>query len=449
MPLIACTIIHIVNTFLKVKLNRSRCFINLGIKQGVCVVVFLLTYIILMLIGRNNIIDAVLFVLSVIALFSIYETTLYLVEWLQSKISVDKNDDERIIKKLYLSKIISADNEWDNSSFDNDEISKMLYEFINISNDNQMGHVVIRSMTTVDKDNVEKLCVKAKEGYHVIIRGSFEQISAKCSDVLFDGKLTEINEEIINGFKEKFDRIESADKIVCAFKEIKDINAEEENNFILAGCGIFDYEIQELPVKKQELKVAENYKGLITNMFSLLIISILIASDVFASLFDAVVFNCNAILTSGVALMILTSVISCCGEFKCAEGSRKYITVFLSVVSVCISYFFGRYVMLNSDYANDLFFVVTANVMANVTVISYIILTVLISVKYFTNKTKIISVLLCLLLLTFTFLPIYTKAIQGYNINYIFISVALLISIISVAICKIINFFLRTKNNGK
>ncbi len=446
--IIICSIIHCLNFFLKVKLDRKNYFVNIGIKHGVCVIVFMFTYLILIMMGHNNVFYAVAFLLSVIALFEFYETNLSFIEWINLLITSKKEIKvtvEQPLKKIILSKLVAADKEW-NNNFDEDEISRMLFEFVNISNDNQMGHVVIRSMTSTDENNVEKIYVKAKEGYHIIIRGALEHICVKCSDVFLDGKLTETNDEVINKFREKLDSIDCAQKIVCAFKEIKDINAEEDNDFILVGCGIYEYEVEEKPVeKKKEIKVPEGYRATVVNIYYSLILTILLTANIFASLFDAVVFNSIELLLIAMLCFVFTTVISYCGDLMPLKKHSKYIDFVISSIGVCVSYFIGRYVMLNSDFSKDLFYVVTANVMVIVTLIGYITLNTLTSVKYYTGKTKKFSVIIYLITVLYMFMPWCGKSMQGYNISCIFISVAVLISVVCVAVNKIINFILRNK----
>ena len=220
---VVLTVFLMFNTFLKIKLNKNFTYINIGVKNAVCLSIFFITYLVLSVLNKY-ILSAFVFIFSVLSLFGIEETCLFLIEWINKMISDRESKiPDVIVGEPYLSKIFSLDNVWDKDNFQSDEISKMLYEFINISNDNQMGHVVVRSMTSTDENNVQKIYVKAKDGYHIIIKGKLEYISKMCSDVILDGELAPLTEETVKSLSGKLDEFEYSDYAFCAFKEVKDL----------------------------------------------------------------------------------------------------------------------------------------------------------------------------------------------------------------------------------
>ena len=118
-----------------------------------------------------------------------------------------------------------------------------------------MGHIVVRSMTSCDENGTERLCVKAKDGYHIIVRGDYEHLVDMCSEVICDGKLLSLKSEDKDKLNENITNcINSSAKVVCcAFKEVCDITADENNDFIFAGYGIYDYDMDS--IKADNIKV--------------------------------------------------------------------------------------------------------------------------------------------------------------------------------------------------
>jgi hypothetical protein len=104
--------------------------------------------------------------------------------------------------------------------------------------------------------------------------------------------------------------------------------------------------------------------------------------------------------------------------------------------------------MLNADYENDLYYVVTANVMTISSLVGYVMF-ILITISEFVNvKSRIIATLCCFVLLGYMFVPPCCKLLEGYNISYIYISTAYLISIVGALFSSVLYFLLRKKENG-
>ena len=444
-----CLVFLLLNTFLKTKLKKNFTYINIGFKYAICLIIFLITYLILSIISKN-ILNSFVFIFSVLALFGIKETCMFLVEWINKfLLEKDKEVEPVTLGKTFLSKIITLNSTWDKDEFESDEVSKMLYEFINISNDNQMGHVVVRSMTTTDENNVQKLYVKAKNGYHIILKGKLNHIVNMCSDIISEGALSKISDETVNLFNEKLNGYQDSDKVFCAFKEVQNLEQEEDNNYILAGCGVFENEVIETPVKKKIINISpvKSY-NVINDVFLLLISNILLTANIFASVFEAFVFNSCEILTAGLLCSLFAVVVSFYGNLPTISTKNKCVIFASSVICVCVAYFLGRYIMLNGEYENDLFYNVTANLMSVASLVCYVML-ILLTVATFDNiKSRAVSTVCCFLLLAYMFVPVCCKLMVGYNISYIYISTAYLISLIGVFISSIFYFILRKKDNG-
>ena len=437
------------DTFLKIKLDKKTLFLNIGFKYAVCLIIFIITYFILCFMS-GNLPSAIIFSLSVLSLFGIKETCLFCIEWINQLLASKRSINSEIKKeKTYLTKILSLDSVWNEDEFDNDEISKMLYEFINISNDNQMGHVVIRSMSNTNEGNLQKIYVKAKDGYHIILKGELNDITKKCSDVISNGKLVEINDETISSFSDKLNELNSLNVVFCAFKEIKDIQQEDENNYILAGCGVYETETVETIAKNDCKKIQPSKSNnIIENVFLVLISTILLTANIFASLFDAYVFNSCEIITSGMLCALFAVITSYCGYLPAIKSKSKCVIFTFAVLCVCISYFTGRYIMTNADYEHDLFHIITANIMTTASLVSYVMLVLLTTVIYNNWTSRIVSTICCFVLLCYMFIPPCCKLLQGYDISYIYISAAYLISLASVFISSILYFILRKKDDG-
>lgn len=446
---IVLTLFLLLNTFLKIKLNKKFTYINIGVKYTICLIIFFITYFVLSLLNKC-ILSSFIFIFSVLSLFGVEETSLFLIEWINKLISEKENKiPDNILGKPYLSKMFSLENVWDKDKFQSDEISKMLYEFINISNDNQMGHVVVRSMTSTDENNVQKIYVKAKDGYHIIIKGKLEYIAKMCSDVISNGELVSLNDELVNSLNDKLTEFECADNIFCAFKEVDSLEHDEENNYILTGCGVYDNEVIKAPDKQNTIKITPaKTHNLVLNIFSLLISTILLGANIFASIFNATVFNAYEIILAAVLCFVFATVVSYCGSLLAVNKKNKCAIFVFSVICVCVSYFLGRYIMFNADYENDLFYVVTANVMTITSLVGYIMFIIISICEFINLKSRIIATICCFILLSYMFVPPCCKLLEGYNISYIYISTAYLISIVGAILSSILYFLLRKKENG-
>ena len=79
--------------------------------------------------------------------------------------------------------------------------------------------------------------------------------------------------------------------------------------------------------------------------------------------------------------------------------------------------------MLNSDYENDLFYVITANVMTTTSLVGYALLCLNTIVSYNKFLYRLFGTIVCFALLSYMFVPVCCKLMQGYDINYIYIAI--------------------------
>lgn len=501
------------NCFLKYKLNINSFFRNVGFKYGVCVLVLFTTYVILCIMGNKDIVNSVIFILSVVTLIGLYDTNLNLISYLKSCFSNQTTVEPfYVVKekdiKINLTSICTSYTRWDTDDLNNDSVAEMLDEFLRISNENQMGHIVVRSMTSCDENGTERLCVKAKDGYHIIVRGDYEHLVDMCSEVICDGKLLSLKSEDKDKLNENITNcINSSAKVVCcAFKEVCDITADENNDFIFAGYGIYDYDMDSIkadaivevyneehlskvsganvklykntiaetvsilhdegkyvcgkytecdgenpPVNKNiNIKVVDSFKKIISFAYTLLISVLLLSSNLLISLFDNDVFNYTEIAVCGVLIFIFVSILVFCGDIKSENNLSLYISSIISTIAVIISYFFGRYLMENGEYSNDLFYEVTAGAMATVTWIICTVLSLNITIKFSNRKAVMCSCLAALCIIIYLLLPYSCKVFEGYKISTIYITTGIFIATCSTGILGVI-IILRSiiKRNGR
>lgn len=496
--------------YLKYKLNINRFMKNIGLKYFICLTVLLTTYCILCFLSNSSFTDIYVFSLCILVLISFCDTAIMLMSCLSQ--TADKfqiKDTVYIVKEsdisVKLSELCLIDKKWCVDDYEKGTLADMLHEFMSITNEEQLGHVVVRSLTQKDENGTEKLCIKARNGYHIIVRGKYEHIISMCSDIMTGDKLLDLDDTTKENIKEQICGAESehAEVVCCAFKEVNDISEEHTSDFIFTGYGIYDFDnslnqnklvitevskydalvkcfgenviisqgniidtIKDLhnenkyvcgyydecdslnspEIKKMVLRPADNYVMMFNNIFFVLIAILLITSNIFMSLSDTVVFNSFEVLCAGLHSFIFSTALCLCGEYD--NRINKYIMCLSGTITVLCSYFIGRYMMSNQEYYNDLFYSVTAGAMTTVTLIANMLLYTLFSIRYKNNKSVITATLIFIATIIYFFIPITSKVLEGYSISGIYIVSAILTAIISVVILPI-KFYKRNKTDGK
>lgn len=500
------------NCFLKFKLDIKYFFRNIGIKYGICILALFATYLILCIMGKKNLVETFIFIFSVLSLIGIFDTNVNLISFFKLFSDNNKNNESiRVIKECDLTSSLTtlstSYNDWDVNNIKNDSVAEMLYEFLTISNENQMGHIVVRSMTSFDDNGTEKLCIKAKNGYHLIIRGEYEHIVDMCSEIICDGELVKISDEDKDKLTEKINLStkSSAKVICCAFKEVNDVTSEGQDNFIFAGYGAFAYDnaiidtvveaknteyikecfgegvtvytenLSEIitklhnegkficgsyaecdginpPAKKQiNIKVSDSFNDILKYGYLILISVLLFASNLLMSLFDIDVLNYNEILTSGIITFVYCSIIVFTGNIKIKSNKVMYISCAINTIGVILAYFIGRYIMANGEYSNDLFYEVTAGAMATVTLAVSTVLSCSAVISFDSLKNKIVDIIMFVLLIIYFLIPMSCKAFEGYYISSIYVLTSILVAICCWLILGYIIFILRSRfiKNGR
>lgn len=512
-PAIAVGVIFCaLNCFLKYKLDTKYFYRNIGIKYGICILVLFVTYLILCIMGKKSLVEAFIFIFSVLSLIGIFDTNVNLISFLKLLSSNNKNVESiRVIKecdiKSSLTTLSTSYNDWNVKDIKNDSVAEMLYEFLTISNDNQMGHIVVRSMTSFDDNGTEKLCIKAKNGYHLIIRGEYKHIVDMCSEIISDGELVKISDEDKDKLSEKINLStkSSAKVICCAFKEVNDVTSEGQDNFIFAGYGAYAYDnttidtvveaenteyikecfgesitvyteklseiISKLhndgkfvcgsyaecdgvnpPAKKQNnIKISDSFSDILKYGYLILIDVLLFASNVLISMFDIDVFNYNEIIVSGIVTFVYCSIIVFIGDIKIKADKGMYINCVINTIGVILAYFIGRYIMSNGEYSSDLFYEVTAGAMATVALAVSTVLSCSTIISFDSLKNKIFDIIVFVLLIIYFLIPMSCKAFEGYNISSIYVLTSILVAICCWLVLVCFNFIIRSRfiENGR
>ena len=117
-PAIAVGIVFCaLNCFLKYKLDTKYFYRNIGIKYGICILVLFVTYLILCIMGKKSLVEAFIFIFSVLSLIGIFDTNVNLISFLKLLSSNNKNVESiRVIKecdiKSSLTTLSTSYNEW-------------------------------------------------------------------------------------------------------------------------------------------------------------------------------------------------------------------------------------------------------------------------------------------------------------------------------------------------
>ena len=508
--IIICSILLISNLIFKYILNVHKFYRNIGFKYGVCVIVLVLTYLVLCLITKKECHMPLIFLLSVFSLFGFYDTNMNMVLVIKTLFNNDKTRKISYVVKesdigTSLCKLSTVYSEWQVETVEEDTVSKMLYEFLNVDNENQMGRLVVRSMTTCDNNDTEKICIKAKDKYQLIVRGHCKNIIDMCSEIVGEGELLQLDENLKNKISQTIDENKLFCKAVCcAFKEVDDISNITNDEYIFAGIGFYGYDKEKVcfdtvtdvsdkeklinafgenitvttdtlenvitnlhddnvfvcgkytncdgltsPAESRiKVNIADNFDKSVNYIYLLLIAVILFSSNFLLSIFSADAFGYNEIIFSGVIIFLYSFVVVFMGRYKLSSNVPFYISCVLSSVAVLISYFIGRYIMINGEFINDLFYKVTASAMASVTLIICIALSYIVTVAFYNTKSKLFVVLLYMLMFLFFLSPLSKVMFQGYNISNIYISTGIFISLCSLILLKFTIYILSDRRNN-
>lgn len=508
-PMIICCILLVINSFSKLILNTYKFYRNIGSKYGICVIVLFVTYIILSLLAKNELFKLPLFIFSVLSLFGLYDTNINMISALKKLFQ--SNETKKVafvIKECDIeTSLCKLSTVYKQVHLDeiNDDVFNLLSEFLCVNNENQMGRLLIRSMTACDDNGTEKICIKAKDKYQLIIRGKYENIIKVCDEVVGECELLQLDEKLKHNISKVIEDNNMYARNVCvAFKEVDDISEITDDGYIFAGVGSYKYNtgidfntvtdakneeklinafgetititsksledtISKLhsenifvcgkyrncdglipPAENRfKLKISGNFENSVNYIYLMLIAVILFSSDFLLSVFSVDAFSLSEILYSGIIIYIYCTAAVLISKYKPTTNNALYSGCIINSLAVLCVYFIGRYLMINGETSNDLFYKITASSMAVVTLIMCTVFSFITCAEFYNLKCKIMNISLFLIMLIFFLLPLSKVIFNGYCISSIYILTSISASLIAFALQLLITFIWRKKNERK
>lgn len=515
LAILLCTFAYVIGCTSKF-LQKKKARESVSKKSILVFLILALAYYAPAYIKNLSAISVTINIVAVFAMFGFFKAAInvssLLYEYITSnskkkKVKIIRESD--LLKNVQINEI-SVNSVYDSFSTENfkeDSVAQMIYEFSSFSFNNELGHFMIKGMSKEDENGLSKYIIKTKNGYQVIIRGSFDEVKPYCKEaVQKDGLISfdDVTEILEKKIKEEKNKV-----YCCAYYECKNIQEADSlsKNFIFAGyivkeivlnyesecelavveCKNKDYTLslcKELDVKCYDLsmldvvkrlekedadiinpykdkgidikdklsyiKPCENYQQIIGSIFDFSAAVMLLAMVLCATISKVIIFSGLEVLMIG-ALCFMTSVVTVVlADDKGISKNKKGVLWLVFSLVLCTIFLTGRFFMANAEYEGDLFYYTTSRTMTFVGMWLVTLLYPFLISKSINDKNRKIRIVI----LTVAVLPwvinSFATFFEIHKLNFIYTITSMMIVIVVYIVLKFLYSFKKKRSkNGK